>query len=150
MLKKYRLFLEAQGLGLKTQKNYLSDLRCFFCWLRKSGKTNFWFSQTTIQSFKDDLICRHTPPATVNRRLSALRKFGEFLVAQKLLKENPAKDVKSLRGLRDWEIVLRKFRQALKDEGQKPATIKNYLSDVRQFLLFWLRENSKTQRANLI
>ncbi|MBX0328191.1 tyrosine-type recombinase/integrase [Oscillochloris sp. ZM17-4] len=35
-------------------------------------------------------------PATINRGLSTLRRFGEWLVAERLLRENPAKGVRDL------------------------------------------------------
>ncbi|NNJ13097.1 tyrosine-type recombinase/integrase [Chloroflexales bacterium ZM16-3] len=35
-------------------------------------------------------------PATINRGLSTLRRFGEWLVAEQMIRENPAKDVRDL------------------------------------------------------
>jgi site-specific recombinase XerD len=35
-------------------------------------------------------------PATINRGLSTLRRFGAWLIAEQLLRENPAKGVRDL------------------------------------------------------
>lgn len=155
----FKLFLKSKGVSPLTQKNYLSDVRYFLKWVKESGLSGksvvsgkaelFWFNQTAITTFKNSLISSQTPPTTINRRLSALRQFGEFLVKQKWIEENPGRNISGISGLsgisrnkkKKWELILKEFRQALENQKQKEATIKNYLSDVKQFLLFSSREN---------
>lgn len=160
IVENFKFFLKSKGVSPLTQKNYLSDVRYFLKWVKESGLSGksvvsgkaelFWFNQTAITTFKNSLISSQTPPTTINRRLSALRQFGEFLVKQGWLKQNPAKIVSGVsgksgisreKGRKEWQFILSEFKGALKNQKQKEATIKNYLSDVRQFLLFSSREN---------
>lgn len=151
IVENFKFFLKSKGVSPLTKKNYLSDVRYFLKWVKESGLSGksvvsgkaelFWFNQTAITTFKNSLISSQTPPTTINRRLSALRQFGEFLVKQGWLKQNPAKIVSGVSGKSGWQFILSEFKGALKNQKQKEATIKNYLSDVRQFLLFSSREN---------
>lgn len=150
MIEEYKFFLKNKGLDLITQKNYLSDVRYFLKWLRKSGLSGksgaselFWFNQAILAAFKNSLVSSQTPLTTINRRLSGLRQFGEFLVSQGWLSQNPGrrihntknnKQVCCWRNKTQWATILEQFKHALKNQKQSQATIKNYTSDVRQYL----------------
>jgi len=147
----FLLFLKSANIAEITLKNYLSDINHFFGWLEfylKSKNLQFtiynsqfvtkWFTQEIIREYKNFLAANNIPRKTVNRRLSTLRKFGSFCVSQQWLKENPAKQIANVTehgtANMEHEGVLREFETSLKNEGQTPVTIKNYLSDIRQFL----------------
>jgi len=150
-LEGFRLFLKSQGASPVTIKNYLSDFNHFWGWLVLTLKSKLIpfdeknpltiISQITpqlITHYKDFLLANQTPVKTINRRLSSLRKFGQFCLAQAWLKSNPAKKVNNVvleERIKDRkEQLLTKFEEQLKKEKASPVTIKNYLSDLRHFL----------------
>jgi len=107
------------------------------------GKAIFGlFTKETLEEYKKDLRQSRTPLSTINRRLSALRKFGQFGLKQGWLTENPARQVANSQSLANnsnssFEI-LESFQKQLEKEKVSPLTIKNYLSDLRHFLS-WLK-----------
>ena len=149
---KFKNFLASQKLSPTTQKNYLTDVRCFWRWywitLKRESradsppkqnlffKVNNWFSFSVLWAFKESLIAAGASPATINRRLSGLKKFGDFLVDSGWLRENPAQKVGRVKLKKEdkWKKILNWFKQDLKNQGRSKTTIKNYLGDVRQFL----------------
>jgi len=95
----FRIYLISQGCSPLTVKNYLSDVKNFFDWLatktgihyQVAGKATFGiFTKETLLEYQQDLLSAKTPPSTINRHLSALRKLGEFARNQGWLSENPA------------------------------------------------------------
>ena len=73
----------------QTRKNYKSDITAFFTWLRDTPvsatiKINTQadllktIKRDNILEYKQWLVISQTPPATINRRLSALRSFSAF------------------------------------------------------------------------
>jgi len=167
----FRIYLISQGCSPLTVKNYLSDVKNFFDWLatktgihyQVAGKAIFGiFTKETLLEYQQDLLSAKTPPSTINRHLSALRKLGEFARNQGWLSENPAVKVgnvttkqyflkhhlaggkaKEYHSASDhpmWTEILGDFRKYLEKEKTNPLTIKNYLSDLRHFLA-WLEGN---------
>jgi len=167
----FRVHLISQKLSAATVKNYVSDVKDFLDWLAKKtgikyqivGKTIFGlFTKETILEYQQSLLTAKTPPSTINRHLSALRKLGEFAHNQGWLLENPAVKISNItakqhplqyhlgggrmdssevgKNLPEWNQVLGNFRNYLEKEKTSPLTIKNYLSDLRHFL-GWLEEN---------
>lgn len=151
--KKFGLYLQTQGVSPVTQKNYLSDLRHFLGWLLlvlKSKKISFektsssqlcsFITQGTVNRYKKFLTLNQILPKTANRRLSALRKFCSFCVSQGWLKSNPAKKVVNIGKTKDpVEEIVQRFGRWLDEEDTSKVTIRNYLSDIRQFLT-WAEE----------
>ena len=98
-------------------------------------------SAADFHSYKSDLISKKLPRVTINRRLSSLRKFGQFLKDTGLGQTNPAskltnltagEDPKLLAG--DYQRVLSDFAHNLHKIGNSKTTIKLYLSDIKQYL----------------
>ena len=130
-----------------TAKNYLADINHFLNWLAKKtgvkyqivGKAIFGlFTEETLDEYKTDLLKNKTPLSTLNRRLSALRKFGQFGKEQGWLTEIPKiKNIISIPKEDKYppsEKVLESFQQYLLKEKISHLTVKNYLSDLRHFL----------------
>ena len=160
----FKLYLISQGCSPLTVKNYLSDIKNFFDWLAQktgvhyqiAGKAVFGiFTKETILEYQQDLLSAKTPPSTINRHLSALRKLGQFARNQGWLSENPAVKISNVTkdqtgvGLHKGNQIdsskaanqlLNEFRRYLEKEKTSPLTIKNYLSDLRHFL-GWLEGN---------
>jgi len=93
-----------------------------------------------IQNYKSYLSQNNVPIKTANRRLSTLRKFCSFCISQGWMKENPAKKILNqkisltLQKSQRNKQTLNKFSRDLYQSGLSKTTIKNYLSDVQEFL----------------
>jgi len=152
--KTFKLYLKSQGASPATIKNYLSDFNHFWGWLILTLKSSLipfdrekprtiinQITSEIITQYKDFLLANKTPIKTVNRRLSTLRKFGQFCLSQAWLKTNPAKKVTNVtlveprtKEEQQREKILAEFRKELEKEKVSPITAKNYLSDLRHFL----------------
>src|SRR3954471_17850912 len=90
--------LERQQLAHYTIENYASDLRVFSRFFQGSTGEEFQarrITPTDIREFKSHLVAvEKRAPATVNRRLYALRKFFHWANAEGLVKEDPTAVVK--------------------------------------------------------
>ena len=147
----FKTYLLLNGASKNTVKNYLADFNHFLAWLEltlrgqnialdRSVPEIFinYFDRNYLAKYKSYLVQNQLPISTINRRLSTLRSFGNFCVSQAWLKENPAKKVTNV-SLRKKEVIkqqeiLNKFKNHLEEEKSSPITIKNYLSDIRNFL----------------
>jgi len=171
LLNRFKIYLKTQKISVVTSKNYLADINQFLNWLYQKTKIHWQvaglrvftlFTSETLKEYKKSLIDNQAPPATINRRLSSLRKFGQFGIKIGCLAENPAYKVANIQR-DDWgsgtglfrrlagaqasvgnklklkekrDLVL-KFKKSLEQEKASPLTVKNYLSDLRHFLS-WL------------
>ncbi|MEK7532881.1 MAG: site-specific integrase, partial [Patescibacteria group bacterium] len=95
-------YLVIKHAAKQTRKNYKSDLMAFFSWFCEAQQTP---SPTThieshadalhliqtesIDAYKRWLVIAHTPPATINRRLSAIRAFFRFATLHGWVQNNP-------------------------------------------------------------
>lgn len=108
----FKKFLIAENVSRSTLKNYLSDFRHFAGWLcnNKSFKSLSLSSSplsspadllkhidfSFIESYKLYLIKANIPIKTINRRLSALRRFFKYCINQNLTTSNPCKNVSNI------------------------------------------------------
>lgn len=79
-----------------TVKNYLADLNAFARWYRtqaENGASLLTFSSADLRAYRAEMSSDGLSVNTVNRRLQALRKFGQFVVETGLAAHNPAHDV---------------------------------------------------------
>ena len=119
----FKSFLTAGNVSQITLKNYLSDFRHFAGWLEhyvgtdvvSSTARNPDFSVAEFTSSKVErllrndmtsevvfkyrsyLVVNNLPHKTINRRLSALRKFCSFCISQGWMTENPAKKISNIK-----------------------------------------------------
>lgn len=93
--------LTRQEAAPKTIQNYQSDLECFARWFEGSRGESFSASATTptdIRDYKSHLLTvQGCKPATINRRLAALRKFFSWAKATRRVEEVPTEAVKGIR-----------------------------------------------------
>ncbi len=155
----FKNYLQTRKISASSIKNYLVDIKHFLEWFTLYLKTNqikFAENQTSsiasyltaekIELYKNFLLNNQTAVKTINRRLSALRLFGSLAFAQGWLDHNPAKLVKNISFPEKWQEknksnqviqdILTAFASDLKKQGASQTTIKNYLTDIRQFLNF--------------
>lgn len=94
LISRYKEFLISQGVSTNTLKNYASDLRTFITFL---GSQNLYLSPdnltqlTSEEKIKEyeNYLSRINPSATVNRRISSLRKFISFSIQSGLAAPRP-------------------------------------------------------------
>jgi site-specific recombinase XerD len=150
----FKLYLNQAGVSPATSRNYLSDLNHFLSWLSlETRKTHHplplspaalptALSSKMIKKYYFYLVENQVPTATVRRRFSSLRKWGQQITASDWIAANPfltANYPQVPHPLRDISTsdIFRKFKTSLEKEGTNPSTIRNYLSDVRHFVT-WL------------
>jgi len=154
--KSFKIYLKINNFSPTTCRNYLSDLNHFLGWLElkirglnlpfpKEEKEiiNFYFNRKFISEYKNFLLLNSLPLSTINRRLSTLRTFGDFCLAQNLIKENPAREIGNLKtkkgtisGKDKEEGIIEEFKEFLRSRKNTTNTIKNYISDIKEFLRF--------------
>jgi len=92
--------LQRQETAPKTWQNYRSDLACFGRWFAGVNDEPFTAAAVTptdIRDYRGYLINdERRAPATVNRRLAALRKFFAWARAQGFIQEEPTTAVKGI------------------------------------------------------
>ena len=155
----FKNYLKIQKVSEVTVKNYLVDVNNFLDWLKQKTGIKYQvankaifslFTQETIQEYKNDQTKQKTPSSTLNRRLSALRKFGQFGQSQGWLIENPANQIGNINGKQEIPEkkqnqegieILKEFEADLKKEKVSPVTIKNYISDLRHFFSWILKKS---------
>ncbi len=150
--KTFSTYLKLQGTSAVTCRNYLVDINHFLGWLEfkirslnlplfedETKLISLYFTEEFISEYKRFLLSNSLPFSTINRRLSTLRTFGRFCLSQAWIKENPAKKVanatlgQSAKRKVQSEEILEEFRKSLEAEKTSSNTIKNYLSDIREF-----------------
>jgi site-specific recombinase XerD len=92
--------LERRDASPRTRESYARDLAQFGRWFEGSTGEAFAPERLTRSDVRDYrahlLTVEHRAPATVNRRLAALRAFFRFCRARGLLREDPTTDVKGI------------------------------------------------------
>lgn len=141
-----------------TLKNYRSDISNFIDWfilgVRSLGVFAESFSEAipflkkeTSSSYTASLIQSNIPFATINRRLSALRRFSRYLLASQILSFDFMQGVVNVSSNTPREKIessgeiLKAFEKHMVEQVASPNTVKNYLSDTRHFLS-WLEKRS--------
>lgn len=123
--------LKRQEVAVKTVANYLSDLDCFARWFNQTTGDEFAAANITPTDIRDYRSYLQTnqgrTPATINRRLAALRRFFLWAIGAGVTSGNPATIVKGvqsvLRGPRSLEKreVDKLIRMAEKDATDGPG-----------------------------
>ena len=152
-------FLVRKNVAVKTQINYRTDLRHFMIWLWSFLDNEIDTTITsykallatitpwTIHQYKTWMVTQETPATSINRRLSALRTFFQCCQDKSWLHINPASSVPNIKThhipSQQKEInLLEQFRQSLQSSGAAKGTVKNYLADVSDFLI-WVSKQSR-------
>ncbi len=136
LLKNFQFYLKQKNLTDKSIKNYISDIRRFFEWTAKNNLNQL--TQNTFSQYRDWLINQKTNTKSINRYLSSIRMFGLFLQEKQLAPINPTSAIENVKDydkkLGNIGKILREFQNSLVKEKLSQATIRNYISDVKQFL----------------
>lgn len=133
----------------KTLRNYRADLSHFLGWATLhlgSRGINIQSTDSIIPHFTSFMVANYKgyhlenkiPESTTNRRLSTLRNFGRFLTKIDLIPQNPTELVTNIKKTISQEekinAIIQDFKKDLMVEGVSNISIKNYISDIKQFL----------------
>jgi integrase/recombinase XerC len=107
----FERYLLISDLAPVTVSNYLADLQAFARWLRQpaDGQDSLLsFDPAHVQEYCIYLQgTQRLSPATINRRLQAIRKFAKFILTTGLTETNPTAGLKRLREERaSWSRML--------------------------------------------
>lgn len=154
--KEFIKYLSSLGLSPKSHKNYRSDLNHFLSWsiLKVKSFGAYFESLTEIVPFlnhnlgceyKQYMIANSTPAKTMNRRLSTLRHLSRYLVSSQNFDIDFMKDIENISFVNKQKStidpIVEDFRSYLETEKVSKNTVKNYVSDIRQFLT-WIEANN--------
>ncbi len=90
-------FLLENGASNKTKQDYLNDLKIFFEWLNELGVSDpKEIGFLTVQKFRDYSL-QTKKPATVNRRLTTLRKFYQWIGKPELVSKVRVKMIEEVK-----------------------------------------------------
>lgn len=94
----YEKYLVDSGLSQVTITGYLGDIKQFASWLAGEGRTSLLAgtSQEIRRYCLQLVMAKAHPPATVNRRLQAIRKFFKYAVHTGLVDEDASSGIKLL------------------------------------------------------
>jgi site-specific recombinase XerD len=159
----FLVHLTSLGLSGKSHKNYKSDLNHFSAWvilkIRAYGSLAEsltdavpFLGSNLAGEYKNYLTKNLTPVRTVNRRLSTLRHLSRYLVLSRIIDSD---FMDKIANVSDGKVgkpkthhaVVNEFRTYLEEEKVSPNTLKNYLSDIRQFLE-WIETNRQSETTD--
>jgi site-specific recombinase XerD len=81
---------------LNTIRSYANDLKQFGAWCRSTfgeGMLPRDLTRSDVQDFRTFLLTRNSSPASVNRKITALRQFFEFCIERGEASANPAAEI---------------------------------------------------------
>jgi site-specific recombinase XerD len=152
---KFQSFLTTKSLSNKTIVNYRSDVKHFIDWINANyltannsvinATTFFAFITPEIISAYQKTQTENTPASTINRRLSSVRLLFAWATETGLITVNPTltirnADIPISPTSQTIEGLLGAFERSLKQDGASESTIKNYVSDVQQFLNWTIQQ----------
>lgn len=157
--------LKLSGLSDNSIRFYKSDISSFVSWLklelRKTGilSDNFkdllpFIKPSFAENYKNNLILKGTPEVSINRKLSALRKFSDFLYSKEYLSFDFAKNLQNIsvavsKKTVNFYAITEDFRKHLEKNKASKNTIKNYLADIRHFLNWIEQKDSRIKIQEL-
>lgn len=159
LVQEFSQYLQLQGASKATIKNYRADLGKFVEWYENKFK-QFTPSALTIQIillYKKEQSQKQEAFSglsyrSVERYFSTLRKFCSFLKAQRIIEQSPFEQIKieeqkNQESADTWK--LKKFKSQLYQENLSKLTIKNYINDIHQFVLWLTQVNSGFKKVQL-
>ena len=152
-------YLSSIGVSKRTLKNYQSDLSHFTGWfifqLRSMGfladelKDVIPFLNKDIShKYKSFMLSNQISPKTINRRLTTLRHLAKFFLESQILDYDFTDELTNYETRTfSYQELVKEFENYLQKDKASPLTIKNYLSDIKQFI-HWLETNHKSALTN--
>lgn len=137
----FRKYLHALNVKPATVKNYLSDIRFYFSWLKAHFRVEsasfmelpHLLSKASLLDFYEYLGTAEISRSSANRRISAVRSYIEFAVKQNWLAENTSHLLDDEALMQQKETILHDYLASIANGDQKTdldrqkAIIKNLL-----------------------
>lgn len=157
LYKQFENYLLLLKISSKSLKNYKSDVNHFLNWaaskLKELGsyvnnleELTPFLDRSIVSNYIDSLKSNSIPVRTINRRLSTLRHLSKFLTSVEALDSDFTLGIRNVNSgesdtsSHEFEI-LKNFISHLEKEKISKNTIKNYASDIRQFLA-WVNQKN--------
>ena len=100
----YEKYLESKGTAAGTRTAYLSDIEDFEIFFASSGRPLEKAKEEDFKEYLDKLAVSGKSKATVNRRISSIRSFYDYLIQRGAVKVNPCRNSKAEK-VEEKEIV---------------------------------------------
>lgn len=116
IIRTFRKHLKKQRKHPNTIRSYSSDVELFVDWLSNTIGSGFSLNDVTVSDMKDFktfLLTRNASATSVNRRLTALRRFFEFAIDQQFTTINPVADIPALTPATQLPALLSRKEQLL-------------------------------------
>ncbi len=123
----FRRWLISRNYSPATVRNYLADTNRYLFF----AKTNPPFSPDILKTYLQSL----SADSNAKRYLASLNKFCQYALDQRLISHNPLKNLKK-QPKSTIEELLQQYQKHLEKHKVAPVTIKNYIGDIKQFLLW--------------
>jgi site-specific recombinase XerD len=160
---KFSEYLTNLNISPNSHKNYRSDLSHFTEWLiLKLHSFGFYaesFSEA-VPFLSSDIANEYVtfmtqnkiPVKTINRRLSTLRHLSKYLFSSHTLEIDFMKSVENislgrLQKTAATLLIVEDFQSYLEKQKVPKSAVKNYVSDIRQFLA-WVESVNSQQVTN--
>jgi site-specific recombinase XerD len=149
----FKLMLQAENAAPATVRNYFCDANNFINWLANIyGISNLnepsfvckYITIETIKDYKNSLINGNAGAKTIKRKLSSLKKLVKFAQSHGWIENTRQQSVQVLTAEEfifgsnnlqsPVEIVIQNFRNYLTKQRISQISVKNYASDIRDFL----------------
>ena len=138
----------SDALQSKTITNYLSDFRHFSGWVtitfpNKDIATEI--NESDIANYRSYLEKSLIPAATINRRLSSLRKFFTFCMTQGWITINPAKKIgnytisteKDVSISSHFNKIVNEYSRFLRENNYDSKVISQHISVLEEILVIY-------------
>ena len=126
-----------QGKSVRTVAGYLADLRVFSTWFKQTNGDELTpesLTPTDLKQYRSYLqTIARARPATINRRLAALRMYGAIAVRENLAAYNPAEGIRGVEeqemaprwlGKREQMALMREVERRCQNTHTAPARLK--------------------------
>ncbi|MFQ5854685.1 MAG: tyrosine-type recombinase/integrase [Anaerolineae bacterium] len=152
LLAQFEAHLKQSGLAQNTVKLYLRDLRSFSLWLSEYAGQEVspaTFSSKDVEAYKQHLRdALGRSPASINRSLQSLRKFGRFALMARVRDTNPVQDVRLLEG--SAPLIPRTLTELEIDQLVKAAEASRSRTAVRNVAILQLLLQTGIRAGELI
>lgn len=155
LTRRFQNFLAGRPLAPATRKNYISDVQQFLTRLAQLLQEEAILpAHLTAKVFDDYGRWLNDPknsinPATARRYLSSLKCFGQWLAGSGLADADPAAGLDRQAIDPTAGQLVNDFKNELMRQKLSPATVKNYVSDVNNYLI-WANKHLKLTDNNSI
>ena len=131
LIKKFLNYLqEEKKLSKNTLESYRRDVKNYVAFLNEKELTVLNSNQETILQYVEKMENDKKLPSTISRNIASIRSFYKYLNGEKLVSEDPTKDVESPKIERKAPSILSNSQIELLLEQPKNTDLKGALVSV--------------------